>query len=113
LAALAIFSLTTLCTPQAASIVSRPSRRPRRASIVVPAQAPLLAVEEIERLAPDLRFVQVLMPVACELMLGRSYYWPIYEAAVRHNLPIGLHAGSMYRYAPTSTGWPSISGSTY
>jgi hypothetical protein len=41
------------------------------------------------------------------MMLGRSYYWPIYEAAVRHNLPVGLHAGSMYRYAPTSTGWPS------
>ena len=30
-----------------------------RASIVVPAQAPHLAVEEIERLAPDRRFVQI------------------------------------------------------
>lgn len=78
-----------------------------RASIVVPAQAPLLAVEEIERCAGDRRFVQVLLPVACEMMLGRSYYWPIYEAARRHDLPIGIHAGSMYRYAPTSTGWPS------
>ena len=78
-----------------------------RASIVVPAQAPLLAAEEIERKAGDKRFVQVLMPAACEMMLGRSYYWPIYEAAARHDLPIGLHAGSMYRYAPTSTGWPS------
>jgi uncharacterized protein len=78
-----------------------------RASIVVPAQAPLLAAEEIERKAADKRFVQILMPVACEMMLGRSYYWPIYEAAVRHDLPIGLHAGSMYRYTPTSTGWPS------
>ena len=83
-------------------------KEPRlRASIVVPAQAPMLAVEEIERCAPDRRFVQVLMPAACELMLGRSYYWPIYEAAVRHGLPIGIHAGSMYRYAPTSSGWPS------
>ena len=83
-------------------------KEPRlRASIVVPAQAPLLAAEEIERKAGDRRFVQVLMPVACEMMLGRSYYWPIYEAAARHDLPIGLHAGSMYRYAPTSTGWPS------
>ena len=52
-------------------------------------------------------FVQVLMPAACEMMLGRSYYWPIWEAAARHGLPIGIHAGSMYRYAPTSTGWPS------
>ena len=41
------------------------------------------------------------------MMLGRSYYWPIYEAAAKHDLPIGLHAGSMYRYAPTSGGWPS------
>jgi predicted TIM-barrel fold metal-dependent hydrolase len=73
----------------------------------VPAQAPLLAVQEIERLAHDRRFVQILLPVACEMMLGRSYYWPIYEAADRHGLPIGLHAGSMYRHAPTSTGWPS------
>ena len=78
-----------------------------RASIVVPAQAPMLAVEEIERRAPDKRFVQVLLPAACEMLLGRSYYWPIYEAAARHGLPIGIHAGSMYRYAPTSTGWPS------
>ncbi len=78
-----------------------------RASIVVPAQAPLLAAEEIERRAGDPRFVQILLPVACEMMLGRSYYWPIYAAAVRHDLPIGLHAGSMYRYAPTASGWPS------
>jgi predicted TIM-barrel fold metal-dependent hydrolase len=78
-----------------------------RASIVVPAQAPYLAVEEIERCAGDKRFVQIMLPVACEMMLGRSYYWPVYEAAVRHNLPIGIHAGSMYRYSPTSTGWTS------
>jgi len=78
-----------------------------RASIVVPPQAPLLAVEEIERLAHDKRFVQVLLPAVCETMLGRSYYWPIYEAAVHHGLPIGIHAGSMYRHAPTSSGWPS------
>ncbi|MBS0643822.1 MAG: amidohydrolase [Proteobacteria bacterium] len=78
-----------------------------RASIVVPAQAPLLAAEEIHRCAPDKRFVQVLLPVACEMMLGRSYYWPIYEAAARYDLPIGIHAGSMYRYPTTGTGWPS------
>jgi uncharacterized protein len=78
-----------------------------RASIVVPAQAPLLAAEEIARKASDRRFVQVLLPVGCEMMLGRSYYWPIFEAAVQYDLPVGLHAGSMYRYAPTSTGWPS------
>jgi uncharacterized protein len=78
-----------------------------RASIVVPAQAPHLAVAEIERLAGDRRFVQILMPAAAELLYGKSYYWPIWEAAERHGLPVGLHAGSMFRHAPTSNGWPS------
>lgn len=78
-----------------------------RASIVVPAQAPHLAVEEIERLAGDARFVQILMPVSGEMLYGRSYYWPIFAAAEKHDLPVGLHAGSMFRYAPTSNGWPS------
>lgn len=83
-------------------------RDPRlRASIVVPTQNPALAVEEIERLAADRRFVQILMPVALDTMLGKQHYWPIFEAAVRHDLPIGLHAGSLYRYAPTTNGWPS------
>jgi hypothetical protein len=84
------------------------ARDPRlRASIVIPAQAPHLAVEEIERMAGDRRFVQILMPAAGELTYGKRYYWPIYEAAEKHGLPVGLHAGSMYRYAPTANGWPS------
>jgi predicted TIM-barrel fold metal-dependent hydrolase len=78
-----------------------------RASIAVPAQAPHLAVAEIERLAPDRRFVQILMPVAGEMMYGKRYYWPIWEAAEKHGLPVGLHAGSLYRHAPTANGWPS------
>jgi predicted TIM-barrel fold metal-dependent hydrolase len=83
-------------------------RDPRlRASIVVPAQDPNLAAEEIERLAPDPRFVQVLLPAAAELLYGKSYYWPIWRAAEAHGLPVGIHAGSMFRYAPTANGWPS------
>ena len=84
------------------------ARDPRlRASIVVPAQAPHLAVEEIERLAGDQRFVQILLPAAAEMPYGKRYYWPIYEAAEKYDLPIGLHTGSMFRHAPTSNGWPS------
>ena len=84
------------------------ARDPRlRASIVVPAQAPHLAVEEIERMQGDRRFVQILMPAAGELTYGKRYYWPIYEVAEKYDLPVGLHAGSMYRYAPTANGWPS------
>ncbi len=83
-------------------------REPRlRASIVIPTQNPELAVEEIERRAGDKRFVQVLMLAGDELPLGRRHYWPIYCAAERHGLPIGIHAGSAYRHAPTPGGWPS------
>jgi uncharacterized protein len=83
-------------------------REPRlRASIVISAMNPESAAEEIERLAPDSRFVQVLMLAMGEMPLGRRFYWPIYEAAERHQMPIGIHAGSMVRHAPTQAGFPS------
>ncbi|MBV9735392.1 MAG: amidohydrolase [Acidisphaera sp.] len=78
-----------------------------RASIVVPLQDPALAVEEIERRAGDARFVQVLLPAGCEMPLGRRFYWPIYAAAERYRLPVAIHAGSTFRHATTSNGWPS------
>lgn len=77
------------------------------ASIVVPAQNPQLAVAEIERLASDKRFVQVLLPAMHDMPYGRRYWWPIYEAACRHHMPIGLHLGSAYRQAITAVGWPT------
>jgi predicted TIM-barrel fold metal-dependent hydrolase len=84
------------------------NREPRlRASIVVPMQNPGYAADEIERCARDKRFVQVQLLAAGEMLLGRRYYWPIYEAALKHDLPIGIHAGSALRHAPTSNGWPS------
>jgi uncharacterized protein len=84
------------------------SRDPRlRASIVIPAHNTELAVEEIRRRASDKRFVQVLMLVMGETTLGRRQLWPIYREAERFGLPIGVHAGSAYRYAPTASGWPS------
>ena len=77
------------------------------ASIVIPMQNPARAVEEIERRLDDRRFVQILMPAMHDLPYGRSYWWPIYEQAARHGLPIGLHLGSAYRRAITATGWPA------
>jgi uncharacterized protein len=83
-------------------------REPRlRASIVVPAQNPHYAAEEIHRCAADMRFVQVQLLALNEMLLGRRYYWPIYEAAVHYDLPIGIHAGGAFRHAPTSVGWPT------
>src|ERR1700744_4361876 len=83
-------------------------KEPRlRASIVVPMQNPELAVEEINRLAPDKRFVQILLLVMHDMPLGKRHYWPIYEAAQKHGLPVGIHAGSAYRHPVTAVGWPS------
>jgi hypothetical protein len=83
-------------------------REPRlRASILVPAHNPALAVAEIERLAGDRRFVQVLLLAMGEMLLGRRLYWPIYAAAEKHALAIGIHAGSTYHHAPTPSGWPA------
>ena len=42
-----------------------------------------------------------------DLMLGRRIHWPIYAAAEKLGLPIGIHAGSTYQRAPTPSGWPS------
>jgi predicted TIM-barrel fold metal-dependent hydrolase len=89
-------------------------REPRlRASIVVSPENAEQAVEEIERLAPDPRFVQVLLLVMGESPLGRRNYWPIYAAAERHNLTVGIHAGSSYRHAPTQMGWTSYQMEDY
>lgn len=82
-------------------------RDPRlRASIVVPMQNAEMAVDEINRCAPDHRFVQVLLLVGSEVTLGRRQNWPIYAAAERHGLPVGIHAGSMHRHPVTPVGWP-------
>lgn len=78
-----------------------------RGSIVVPLQNIEYAVEEIERCAADRRFVQILVLAMNEAPLGRRHYWPVYAAAERHGLPIGIHAGSSYRHPVTSLGWPS------
>jgi len=89
-------------------------REPRlRGSILVTPQDPVQAVAEIERLAPDQRFVQVLLPVMGEKLLGRREFFPLYEAAERHGLVIAVHAGSTYRYAPTIVGWPSYQFEDY
>jgi len=84
-----------------------------RASIVVAPQNPARAAEEIERRAADRRFVQVLLLATGEMPLGRSIHWPIYEAAERNGLPVGIHAGSSYHHPVTSVGWPSYQVEDY
>lgn len=83
------------------------------ASIVVSLHNPGDAVAEIERRAGDNRFVQVLVLAQGEMPLGRRYYWPVWEAAAKAGLPVGIHPGNMFRHAPTQSGFPSTLAEDY
>jgi len=78
-----------------------------RASIIVPYEAGDLAAEEIDRVAENPGFAQVLFAVRTSEPMGRRKYWPIYEAAERHHLPIGIHFGGAGGGPITGSGWPS------
>jgi predicted TIM-barrel fold metal-dependent hydrolase len=78
-----------------------------RASLVVPFVHPEAAIKEIERYKDDKRFVQVIALVMGDRPMGQRYYWPIYEAMVKHGFVLGIHPGSSYRHAPTQCGYPS------
>jgi uncharacterized protein len=77
-----------------------------RASLVVPSQNPELAAREIDRLGDHPGFVQVIMPVRTIMPYGKRYFDPIYEAAVRRNLVVGIHYGGAAGHPSTPTGWP-------
>lgn len=84
-------------------------REPRlRASLVVPAQFPELAAEEIERLGSHPGFVRVLLPVRSSVPYGNRQYKPFHDAARRHGLALGIHFGGMPGLPPTPSGWPSF-----
>jgi predicted TIM-barrel fold metal-dependent hydrolase len=84
------------------------TREPRlRASLVVPSQHPDMAAREIERLGDHPGFVQVLLPARSEAPYGNRRYHPIYDAAQRHGLVVGIHYGGAPGNPPTPSGWPS------
>jgi predicted TIM-barrel fold metal-dependent hydrolase len=74
-------------------------------ALVVPYEYPDLAVREIEQRASDPRWVQVILPDSAEDPLGSRKYWPIYEAAVAHGLPVAVHTAGYWPHL--DTGWPS------
>lgn len=78
-----------------------------RASITVSTRNPEAAAREIDRVGEHPGFVQVLLLVRSEMLYGERYYWPIYEAAERHGLPICIHAGGSAGNPITPVGWPS------
>src|SRR4051794_12126628 len=64
-----------------------------RGYLVVGAQDPLLAAEEIRRSAAEQRFVGVLLPLT-NILMGQRHYYPIYEVANELGLPIAVHLNS-------------------
>ena len=78
-----------------------------RASIIVPYEDGDLAAEEIDRVGDHPGFVQVLLLVRTNEPLGRPKYRKIYRAALRHNLPVGIHFGGAGAGPITGAGWPS------
>ena len=78
-----------------------------KAAIVVPGEDAAAAVAEIEHWAGHSGFVQVAMVTHTIEPMGRRRYWPIFEAAARHRLPLGLHTSGFNGHAITGTGWSS------
>lgn len=79
-----------------------------RASIIVPYEDGELAAAEIDHAARDDRFVQALLVARTAEPLGRRKYWKMYEAAVRNDVPVGIHFGGSGGSPITAVGWPSF-----
>lgn len=80
-------------------------RRFRGALVVAPQDAEQAAAE-IDRMADRAGIVQVFLPLM-NVLMGDRHYYPIFEAAERHGLPVGVHPNSVdaiYQRAPTIAG---------
>jgi uncharacterized protein len=81
-----------------------------KGSIICTPQDPVAAAREIRRLGDDPGMVQVLLASAARLPYGNVAYWPLYEAAVEHDLPVAIHVGAEgtgIANAPTAVGYPT------
>jgi predicted TIM-barrel fold metal-dependent hydrolase len=84
------------------------SKEPRlKASVVVNYEDSVSSVAEIDRRAGDSNFAQVMLLSRTAEPLGNRRYWPVYEAAERAGLPVGIHAFGYGGDPITSGGWAS------
>jgi predicted TIM-barrel fold metal-dependent hydrolase len=74
-------------------------------SAVITPQHTSAAVQEIHRIAADRRFVQIAVPARSTEGYGQERYWPIWEAAAEHDLPIAIVYGGVTGAPPTPVGW--------
>jgi len=80
-----------------------------RGALVVAPQDPEAAVREIERMADRPGMVAIFMPLH-DILMGERHYYPIYEAAQRHSLPICVHPSgteNVFARAPRMAGTPT------
>jgi predicted TIM-barrel fold metal-dependent hydrolase len=80
-----------------------------RGALVVAPQHPELAAQEIDRVADRPGIVEIFLPLH-DILLGERHYYPIYEAAQRHSLPICTHPSgteNVYARAPRMAGTPT------
>jgi predicted TIM-barrel fold metal-dependent hydrolase len=78
-----------------------------RGAITVPGEDAQAAIKEIEHWAGHPGFSQISLVTRATEPLGRRKYWPIYEAAQRHALPLGLHSVGTNGHS-TIAGWSSF-----
>lgn len=78
-----------------------------RSAIVVPYEEPEASAREIERCARDPAFAQVFLLTRSSTPLGNPRFWPIYEAAERHDLPVGFHVFGAGGHPYAGAGWPT------
>ena len=63
-----------------------------KGSIMPPYEDAAASVKEIDKWAGNPYFAQILLLSRTAEPLGQRRYWPIYEAAARHDMPIAIHA---------------------
>ena len=73
------------------TFLSGPGSERYRGSIRVSPADPASAVAEIEKWAGDKRFVQVAVPMQSNQLYGDRLFFPVWEAAAHHGLPVALH----------------------
>ena len=78
-----------------------------KASIVVPYEDAYASAKEIDKWAGHNDFAQILMMSRTAEPMGQRRYWPIFEAACRNDIPLGVHAFGYGGHPITSGGWPS------